>query len=161
MILNRHGGSRYAPQGSVDNHVSPPKDVAEEERPPPDDSAHHLDPYEMDRAIDELCDDLKHECDRRYALTDIVRKNRKDRKANWAKDRADYATAQLQVERDVRSLFGELATARGEITRLNTEVSYLRDQTDRLERERKNLMDVLERGGYLHRKKKARTDSTT
>ncbi|CAI5713064.1 unnamed protein product [Hyaloperonospora brassicae] len=161
LILNRHGDSRYAPLESVDHREHPPKDVVEEERPPPEPQAHHLDPYEMDRAIDELRDDLKHERDRRYALTDTVRKNRKGHEADRARDRADYATAQLQVERDVRSLFGELATARGEITRLNTEVSYLRDQTDRLERERKNLMDVLERGGYLHRKKKARTDSTT
>ena len=160
MILNRHGGSRYAPQGSVDRRESPSEDVAEEERSPPGDSSHHLDPYEMDRAIDELRDDLKHERDRRYALTDTVRKNRKDREAERAKDRAEYATAQLQVEREVRSLSNELATAHGEISRLNSEVSYLRDQTDRLERERKNLMDVLERGGYLHRKKKARTDST-
>ena len=160
LILNRHGGSRYAPQGSVDHRENPLKDVVEEEKPPPDDFAHHLDPYEMDRAIDELRDDLKHERDQRYALTDTVRKNRKDREADRAKDRAEYATAQLQVEREVRSLSGELATARGEISRLNSEVSHLRDQTDRLERERKNLMDVLERGGYLHRKKKARTDST-
>ena len=114
----------------------------------------------MDRAIDELRDDLEHERERRYALTDAVRKNHKDREADRAKDRADYATAQLQVERDVRSLFGELATARGEISRLSSEVSYLRDQVEHLERERKNLMEVLERGGYLHQKKKARTDST-
>ncbi|CAI5733697.1 unnamed protein product [Peronospora destructor] len=112
LILNRHGGSRYAPQGSVDHRVSPPKDVEEEENPSPV--------------------DLEHERDRRYAPTDSVRKNRKDREADRAKDRADYALAQLQVERD----------------------------TDRLERERKNLMEVLERGGYLHRRKRARTDST-
>ena len=32
--------------------------------------------------------------------------------------------------------------------------------TDRLERERKNLMDILERKRYLHRRKRARTYST-
>ena len=114
----------------------------------------------MDRAIGELRDDLKHERDRRYALTDTVRMNRNVREAERARDRADYATAQLQVERDVRSLFGELATARGEILRLNGVISDVRDQVQQLERTRKNLMEVLERGGYLHRKKKARTDST-
>ncbi|MCY0725409.1 hypothetical protein OVW19_26945 [Klebsiella pneumoniae] len=95
MILNRHGDSRYAPLESVDHRAHPPKDVVEEERPPPDDSVHHLDPYEMDRAIDELRDDLKHERDRRYDLTDTVRKNRKDHEADRARDRAKFATAQL------------------------------------------------------------------
>ena len=105
-------------------------------------------------------EDLEHERERCYALTDSVRKYRKDREADRTRDRADYALAQLQVERDVRSLGDELATARQEISRVNGEVSSLRDQTDRLERERKNLMETLERGGYLHRRKRAITDST-
>ena len=74
----------------------------------------------MDRAIVELYEDLEHERDRRYALTDLVREHRKDR--------ADYALAQLQVERDVRSLGDELATALQAISRLNEEVSSLRDR---------------------------------
>ena len=85
-----------------------------------------------------------------------MRKHRKNREADRTKDRADYALAQLQVKRDVRSLGEELATARQEISLLNGEVSSLRDQTDRLERERK----ILERGCYLHGRKRARTDST-
>ena len=97
LILNRHGGSRYAPQGNVDHRASPPKDVEEEEKPPPSRSTHHLDPHEMDRAIVELREDLEHERDRRYALTDLVRKHRKDREADRVKDRADYALAQLQA----------------------------------------------------------------
>ena len=114
----------------------------------------------MDRAIVELREDLEHEKARRYTLTDLVREHRKDREADRAKDRADYALAQLQIVRDIRSLGDELATARQEISRVNGEVSSLRDQTDRLERERKNLMEILEHGGYLHRRKMARTDST-
>ena len=108
LILNRHVGSRYASQGSVDHRVSPSKDVVEEEKYPPSRHAHHLDPYEMDRAISKLRDDLGHEMDRRYALTDSLWKHHKDHE----KDRADYASAQVQVERNVRSLVGELATAR-------------------------------------------------
>ena len=114
----------------------------------------------MDRAIVELREDLEHERGRRYALTDLVRKHRKYHEADRAKNRADYDLAQLQVDRDVRCLGDELAKARQEISQLNGAVSSLRDQTDRLERERKNLMEILERGGYLHRRKKARTDST-
>uniref|UniRef100_M4BXA5 RxLR effector candidate protein n=1 Tax=Hyaloperonospora arabidopsidis (strain Emoy2) TaxID=559515 RepID=M4BXA5_HYAAE len=90
LILNRQGVSRYAPQGSVDHRVSPPKDVEEEENPPPSRSTHHLDPHEMDRAIVELREDLEHERDRHYALTILVRKHRKDREADRAKNRADY-----------------------------------------------------------------------
>ena len=104
LILNHHGGSRYATQEIVDHRVSPPKNVEEEEKPPPSRSTHHLDPHEMDRAIVEMREDLERERDRRYALNDSVRKHRKDREADRAEDRADYATAQLQVERDVYSL---------------------------------------------------------
>ena len=82
----------------------------------------------MDRAIVELREDLEHERDRSYALKDLVRMNRKDRESGRAKDRADYALAQLEVERDVRSLGGELATALQAISRLNEEVSSLRDR---------------------------------
>ena len=160
LILNRHGGSRYAPQGSVDHRLSPPTDAEEEEKPPPSRSTHHLDLHEMGRTIVELREDMEHERDRRYALTDLVREHRMDREADRAKNRADYALAQLQVERDVRSLGDELATARQEITRLNGEVSSLRDQTDHLERERRTLKEILERGGYLHSRKRARSDST-
>ena len=102
----------------------------------------------MDRAIVELREDLEHETDRRYALTDSVRKHRKDRDADCMRYRAYYALAQLQVERDVCSLVDELATTRKEISQLNGEVASLRDQADRLERERKNLMKNLELGGW-------------
>ena len=70
----------------------------------------------MGRAIVELREDLERERDRRYALSDSVRKNRKDLEVDRAKDRADYAFSQLQVERDVRSLVDELGKARREIS---------------------------------------------
>ena len=120
--------------------MSPLKDVEEEIRPRPSRSTHHLDPYETDRAIVELREDLEHETDRRYVLTDSMRKHRKDGEADRTRDRDDYALAKLQVERDVRSFVVDLATACKEISQLNGEVSSLRDQTDRLEHEHKNLM---------------------
>ena len=58
----------------------------------------------MDRAIAESREDLEQERVKRYALIHSVRKHRKDRETDRAKDRATYALAQLQVERDVRSL---------------------------------------------------------
>ena len=111
MILNSHGGSRYAPLGSVDYRVSPPKDVEEEKKTPLSHSTHHLDPHEMYHAIQRLREDLKHERDRRYARIDTVRKYRKDREDYRAKDRVDYAFAQLQIEPKVETLVKELATA--------------------------------------------------
>ena len=114
----------------------------------------------MDHAISALRAYLEHEWDRRYDLTNLVRKHRKDRETERAKDHAEYAFAQLQFERDVRSLVGELGTALMTISRLREEISSVRIHNDRLDRERKNLMDVLERGSYLHRRKRTCTDST-
>ena len=72
----------------------------------------------MDRAIAELREDLEHGKDRRFALIGSVRKYRKYREADRAKDRGDDALLQLQVERNVRSLVDELAKARWEISQL-------------------------------------------
>ena len=88
----------------------------------------------MDRAIYELRDDLGHERDRRYALTDSLWKNRKEHDTDRAKHRSEYAVAQLQVDSDVRFLVGELAKARGEILILNGVISNVRDQVERLTR---------------------------
>ena len=105
-----------------------------------------LDQHEMDCAIIELHDDLEHERDRRYTLADYVQMKRKDHAADRAKDRADYAFAQLPVKRDFRSFVDEMPTGRRKISQLSKEITSLRDPTDRLERERKNLMEVLKRG---------------
>ena len=80
----------------------------------------------MESAIAELHKNLEHERDKRYSLTDFVLETCK----YSAKDHADYALAQLQVERDVRSLVEELVASRREISRLCGEVSSLRIQTD-------------------------------
>ena len=117
-----------------------PKDVEEEENPPPGRSAHHLESHKIDLAIVELREDLEHERDSRYALSDTVRQHRKDRETERVKDRTVYTVAKLQVERDVLSLVEELETARIEISCLNGDISSLRIQPDRLEHERKRLI---------------------
>ena len=93
-------------------------------------------------------------------MTNSVRKYSKDREEDREKDCVDYALAQLKVEQNVRFLVEELANARGEISYFKVEVSSLRVQPERLERERKNLMEILILGGYLHRRNRAHTDST-
>ena len=76
-----------------------------------------------------------------------MRKYRKDRETERAKDSANFSLEQIQVQRDVRSLVEELAAACREIYQLCGEISSVRIQTDRPERESKSLMEVLERGG--------------
>ena len=98
--------------------------------------------------------------DIRYSLTDSMRKHRKDREVDRAKDRGDYALTELQVKQVVHSPVEELTTARRDTVQLNKEVSSLRIQTDRLERERKNPMYIPECKIYLHRWEMPRTKST-
>ena len=90
----------------------PPKNVEEEARPPPNLATHHVAHTRLNRAIVELCEDLEHERNRRYGRTDFVRMHRKNYGTGCAKGRAEYAVAQLQVNRDLRSLVEELVIAR-------------------------------------------------
>ena len=69
------------------------------------------------------------------------------------KFRADYYAALVENERSFHSL-------RNELRKAHHEIESLRVQIDRLEHELKDLMSIHERGGYLHLRKKARTDST-
>ena len=96
---------------SVDRRVIPPKDMEEEQKPPPSCSTHCLDQHEINRSISEVREDLEHERYRRYAP--ILCNPGKYREADRAKDRAGRAFAQIQIERDVRSLIEDLASARG------------------------------------------------
>ena len=156
---SRRGGSKYAPLESVDHRESPPKAVVEEEKPDPDQK--RLDQLDSwldahDRAIEDLERDVRHEHNRRHCLIDEVQKIFRDRDAN----RAAFLSAQLENERSIRSLRDELAAARQDNSHFREELAALRTQTERLESERKNLLEILERGIYLHRRKRPRTDST-
>ena len=111
-----------------------------------------LDGY--DRAIEDLERDIRHDCGRRHCLIDDVQKFFRKRDV----DRAAFLSAQLENERSIRSLRDELAAARQDNSHFREELAALRTQTERLESERKNLLEILERGGYLHRRKRPRTD---
>ena len=60
----------------------------------------------------------------------------------------------------IRSLRDELAAARQDNSHFREELAAHRAQTERLESERKNRLEIIERGGYRHRSKRTRTDST-
>ena len=67
--------------------------------------------------------------------------------------RSDLAFAQLENERTQRSLRDELVEARQDIPRLRGEISELQNRADIQHREHKHILEMLERKGFLHRKK--------
>ena len=69
------------------------------------------------------------------------------------KDRSEFAFAQLESERERRSLRDELEAAR-------REAASTKDQLQCFVRDHKNLLGILERAGYLRSCKRPRTDGT-
>ena len=69
------------------------------------------------------------------------------------KDRSEFSFAQLENERENRRLRDELEAAR-------CKTASLKDQFKGLVSDHKNLMGILERGGYLRSHKRPRTNST-
>ena len=108
-----------------------------------------------ERVTCELREDIEHERNRRLGLVDNVSRLSSD----WEIDRSDFAVAQLENERTQRSLRDELMEARQDISRLHGEISELQTRADSQHRQRKYLLEMLERKGFLHRKK-SRTGDT-
>uniref|UniRef100_A0AAV1UF43 Uncharacterized protein n=1 Tax=Peronospora matthiolae TaxID=2874970 RepID=A0AAV1UF43_9STRA len=100
----------------------------------------------FDRVTQGLRGDLEHERDRRLQLADTV-----------SRHRAEFAFAQLENERALKSLRDELRVARGDVERSRDEITALQTLVDGHHREHKALCEMLERKGGLHRKKQ-RTD---
>uniref|UniRef100_M4C3J4 RxLR effector candidate protein n=1 Tax=Hyaloperonospora arabidopsidis (strain Emoy2) TaxID=559515 RepID=M4C3J4_HYAAE len=95
----------------------------------------------LERVTCELREDLEHERSRRLDLIDNVTRLSLEREKN----RSDFAFAQLENERAQRSLRGD--------------ISELQTRADSQHREHKYLLEMLERKGFLHRKK-SRTGDT-
>ena len=104
---------------------------------------------QLDRVTCELREDLEHERVRRLDLLGNVNRLSSD----WEKDRAEYAFFQLANEREQCSLHEELMEARQDISRLRGEISELQTRAESQHREHKYLLEMLERKGFLHRKK--------
>ena len=131
-------------------------DEVEEGTHPPMDLQYRSDAVsQLDRVTCNLREDLEHERGRRMDLLGNVNRLSSDRE----KDRAESAFAQLVNEREQRSLRDELIEARPDISRIRGEISELQTRADSQHREHKYLLEMLERKGFLHRKK-SRTGDT-
>uniref|UniRef100_A0AAV1T970 Uncharacterized protein n=1 Tax=Peronospora matthiolae TaxID=2874970 RepID=A0AAV1T970_9STRA len=124
-------------------------EVEEEERRSPHNRGDPCVPESFfDRVTQGLRGDLEHERDRRLQLADTVPRHR-----------AEFAFAQLENERALKSLRDELRVARGDVGRSRAEITALQTLVDAHHREHKALCEMLERKGVLNRKKR-RTDGT-
>ena len=104
---------------------------------------------QLERVTCELYEDLEHERSRRLGLVDNVTRLSSERE----RDRSDFAFAQHENEWTQRSLLDELVEARQDISRLRGEISELQARAGSQHREQKYLLEMLERKGFLHRKK--------
>uniref|UniRef100_A0AAV1T8Q1 Uncharacterized protein n=1 Tax=Peronospora matthiolae TaxID=2874970 RepID=A0AAV1T8Q1_9STRA len=148
-VRSRRGGSTAAQPDSAGHRESPIMEVEEEGRRSPHNLGEACVPESFfDRVTQGLRGDLEHERDRRLQLADAVLRHR-----------AEFAFAQLENTRALTSLRDQLRVVRGNVDRSRDEIAALQTLVDAHHRELKDLCEMLERKGVLHRKKQ-RTDGT-
>ena len=109
---------------------------------------------QLERVTCEFREDFEHERSRRLGLVDNVTRLSSERE----RDRSHFTIAQLENKWTQRSLRDELVEARQDISRLRGEISELQTRADSQHREHKYILEMLERKGFLHRKKSRTSD---
>uniref|UniRef100_M4B6P4 RxLR effector candidate protein n=1 Tax=Hyaloperonospora arabidopsidis (strain Emoy2) TaxID=559515 RepID=M4B6P4_HYAAE len=149
-VPSHRGGSTSAPLGSVGHRAHQSMYEAEEEtRSQTGLQAQSETVSQLERVTYELREDIEHERSRSLGLNDNVTLLSSERE----RDRSDFAFSQLENEQTQRSLRDELVEARQDISRLRGEISELQTRADSQHREHKYLLEMLERKGFLYRKK--------
>ena len=108
------------------------------------------------RITDELRTDTGHDHMRRRGFNNAVCDNRADR----ANDHSDHVMIQFNNEREISSLQEKLVSACHEISYSRGEIATMINQVADPICERKTLMEVLARGGYLPKKERRHSDTT-
>uniref|UniRef100_M4BYI0 RxLR effector candidate protein n=1 Tax=Hyaloperonospora arabidopsidis (strain Emoy2) TaxID=559515 RepID=M4BYI0_HYAAE len=110
---------------------------------------------QLERVTCELREDLEHERSRRLGLVDNVTRLSSEPE----RDRSDFASAQLEKERNQRSLHDELVDTRQDISWRRGEIYELQTRADSQHREHKYLLEMLECKVFLHRKESHNGDT--
>ena len=149
-VPSRRGGSTNVSRGSVDCRAHSSKDVEEEETRSQTGLRSLSDSvYQLNCVKHELRNNLEYDRGRRLDLQGLVKQLSSDRD----RDRSQFAFAQLENDRAQRSLRDELSEARQDISSFRGEISERQARDDSQQREHKNLFEMFESKGILHRKK--------
>uniref|UniRef100_M4C4T8 RxLR effector candidate protein n=1 Tax=Hyaloperonospora arabidopsidis (strain Emoy2) TaxID=559515 RepID=M4C4T8_HYAAE len=146
---SRHGDSRYAPRKTIDHRANPPMAVVGAGISTPNLSEVQAEVGRLQQRLHDLCDRTEQERQERISLEAWVQRIRLYR----SDDRSKIAFSQLEKERG-RQVF------RDEVADLRRQNVYLQSQIEKLARDQRNLLEVLERGGCICPRKRLRGDGT-
>uniref|UniRef100_M4BA78 RxLR effector candidate protein n=1 Tax=Hyaloperonospora arabidopsidis (strain Emoy2) TaxID=559515 RepID=M4BA78_HYAAE len=147
--LSRHGGSKYTPRESVDHRANPPMDVVGAGISTSNLWELQAEVGRLQQRLQDLFDLTEQERQELLSLetwVQLIRLYRSD-------DRYQLALYQLENEQE-RQVF------RDEVDDIRHHNAALHIQIENLARNRKNLLEVLERGGCIRPRKISRGDNT-
>ena len=142
---SRHGGSRYAPLESVNHRANPPMAVVGAGISTPSLSELPAEVGRLQQRVHDLCNHSDQERQERLSLEAWVECIRLYR--------SEFAFYLLENDR-ARQVF------RDEVADHRRQNAALQSQVEKLARDYKNLVEILERGGCIRSRKRPRGDGT-